>query len=295
MSKNFKIFLIILLSIISVLLISLMVIVINGKMNFPNIRVNQKVSDELVIDRQYESDFSKIYINADTSNVYIKPASNNQVRVMVYSKEDKATVNTSADKELTVITKGNNCFGLCFNVTMSKVEIYLPNDYANKIEVVNNYGDIFIDDFLEADMDIFADCGDVRIASGKIVSVNSSYGDIILGKADKAVIKGSAGDIKIDRVNDAEVENDLGDIEIGMIKNYLDIRNNSGDIFIDNVSLNKDSRIKCELGDVEIGSTNEIYIDAKASLGDIKIDNNYNKSDVTLKIENNCGDIEINN
>lgn len=295
MSKNLKIFLIILLSLITISLVSLMILLINKKIKFPNMMFEQKVSDELVVDRQYENNLNKIYIDADASNVYIKRATDNQVRVIVYGKEDKATVNVNNDHELTIITKGNNCFGICFNFTMSKVEIYLPDDYANKIEVVNNYGDIYIDHFLEAEIDINEDCGNVRVDAGRIVSINSSYGDINLGKVNKALIKGSAGNIKIDEVNDAEVENDFGDIEIGKIRNYLDIRNNSGDITIDNVSLEKNSSIKCDFGDVKIGSTNEIYIVAKADFGDTEIDHNYNKSDITLTVENNCGDIEINN
>ena len=49
------------------------------------------------------------------------------------------------------------------------------------------------------------------------------------------------------------------------------------------------------LGDIKILNTNEIYFDAKTNLGDTKINNNYNKSEITLKIQNDCGDIEINN
>ena len=41
--------------------------------------------------------------------------------------------------------------------------------------------------------------------------------------------------------------------------------------------------------------TNEIYIDAKTTLGRTKVNNCYQKSDVTLTIKNQCGDIEIDN
>ena len=79
------------------------------------------------------------------------------------------------------------------------------------------------------------------------------------------------------------------------VNNYLNLTNDSGDIKINNVNLNKNSIIKDEYGDIEINNTNQIYIDAKTDLGDTKINNNFHKSDITLKIENECGDITVNN
>ena len=73
------------------------------------------------------------------------------------------------------------------------------------------------------------------------------------------------------------------------------MENDCGDIEVNNINLNKNSYIKDEYGDIKIGNTNELYIDAKTNLGKVKIKNNYHKSDITLKIENDCGDIEVNN
>ena len=61
------------------------------------------------------------------------------------------------------------------------------------------------------------------------------------------------------------------------------------------MTINKDSSIKNNLGSIKIGSTNEIYIEAKTDLGDVKVNNNYKKSDITLNLKNNCGDIKVNN
>ena len=55
------------------------------------------------------------------------------------------------------------------------------------------------------------------------------------------------------------------------------------------------SEISASLGNVEIRKTNEIYIDAKTTFGRTKVNNSYQKSDVTLTIKNQCGDIEIDN
>lgn len=55
------------------------------------------------------------------------------------------------------------------------------------------------------------------------------------------------------------------------------------------------SEISASLGNVEMAKTNEIYIDAKTTWGRTKVNNSYQKSDVTLTIKNQCGDIEIDN
>lgn len=44
-----------------------------------------------------------------------------------------------------------------------------------------------------------------------------------------------------------------------------------------------------------MAKTNEIYIDAKTTRGRTKVNNSYQKSDVTLTFKNQCGDIEIDN
>lgn len=130
---------------------------------------------------------------------------------------------------------------------------------------------------------------------GKSVTIDNDYGDIILTKAEVVDIKESAGDVKIGTVNDVIVENDYGDIKIDSVNNYLKLVNNCGDIKVDNVMLNKNSTIKDDYGDIKIGSINEIYIDAETDLGDVDIAKNYQGSNVVLTIENDCGDITVNN
>ena len=75
----------------------------------------------------------------------------------------------------------------------------------------------------------------------------------------------------------------------------MQIKEDCGDVKIDSLNLKENSSIHNSYGDIKIGSTNEIYINAKTSLGDTKINNNYQKSYVTLTIDNSCGDIRVNN
>lgn len=291
-SNGFKIFLIVILSILVLVVTAFMINMINGNIKFSNLMFSHSVSNKLVLDKTYDNDFTEVNINSSAADVYIKESVDNKVRVIIYGNKENLSVD-SADKRLTIKMSSEKRIGFCFSI--SKVEIYLPNDYDNLIKVVDNYGDIEIGRFPEATFDIEEDCGDVSILSGNIVTIDSDYGDVDLKDAVQAEINVSSGDVNIKKVNNVVVNNQYGDIKIENVNNYLNLVNDCGDITIDNIDLNKKSFIKDDYGDVKIGSTNKIYIDAKTELGDVEIKNNYQKSDIILKIENNCGDITIEN
>lgn len=293
-NKKITIFLIILLSIISIALIFFMFAMINGKFKFSHYILNYNISNELVIDNTYDSNFDKLKIDANASEIYIKVSHSEKTKVVIYGDKDNTSIST-INNELKITSKEKKCIGFCFNFKVAKIEVYLPKDYHKLIDIKNDYGDIEVGDFANAILEIKENSGDVDIISGKEVTVENDYGDIKLRKADKAKINESSGDIEIGDVNYIEAKNNYGDIEISSVGKYLDITNNCGDIEVDNLDLTKNSYIKDDLGDIEIGHTNDIYIDAKTDLGDVKINRNYHKSDVTLKIQNDCGDIKVNN
>lgn len=293
-NKGFIIFLISLLSIISIGLIIFMINVLNGNFHVSNILLFSKVSNQLIIDETYDTIFQKIAIDATAGDIEIKNANDKKIKVVVYGEKDQTTIQTS-DEILSISSKEQACIGFCFNKEISKIEVYLPKNYNYLIEVKNNYGDIKIGSFLNANINIDEDCGDVTIIGGNEVIINNDYGDIKVDKANILTIKESAGDVKIGEVNDAIVENNYGDIEITSVLNYLKINEDCGDVKIDQIHLNKNSEIANNFGDIKIESTNEIFINAKTNLGDEKINHNYPKSDIELTIENDCGDIKINN
>lgn len=281
--------LIVILVIICIVLLGFMVKVINGKMGFP-----YKVSDELVIDEQYENNYETINITSDASDIEVKETSGEKVRVVIYGDKDKTEVE-ERDSELRIVSKHKKGSWFAFRNKIAKIEVYVPKKYEKNIIINNKYGDIDVEEFLEATIEINEDCGDVDIIGGKKVNVTNKYGDIKLRKAKEANIKQSAGEVKVDSVDDIVVKNNYGDIKITNVYNFINAEEDCGDVKIDNLNISKDSSIKNNLGSIKIGSTNEIYIDAKTDLGDVKITNNYQKSDITLKIENDCGDIKVNN
>lgn len=293
-NKGLIISLIIFLVIVCIMLICFMVSVINGKHVFTKIFVGSKRSNNLVINETYEINFEKIKINTDAADVYVKESSDNNIKVLVYGDEDKSKVNVSG-RSLEIDAKQKKCFGFCFNVTKSKVLVYLPKDYKNNIVVDNKYGDVVIDSFLEANVGVSANCGDVLIKGALTAKVDNDYGDIKVNNAKDVNVNASAGDIELGKVSDITVKNSCGDIEVFSVLNYMNIEADCGNVEIKNVNINKNSYIKDDFGDIEIGNTNDIYIDAKTDLGEVDVKHNSRMSNVTLKIKNNCGDIEVDN
>ena len=68
-----------------------------------------------------------------------------------------------------------------------------------------------------------------------------------------------------------------------------------GDIKIDNVNLLIDSYIENNMGDIKVGKTNDINIDAETGLGDVDINRIHRESKTKLTIKNDLGDIKVNN
>lgn len=87
----------------------------------------------------------------------------------------------------------------------------------------------------------------------------------------------------------------FGNVEIREILGKCDIEANCGNVEIDKISINEDSRIEADLGNVDINSTNDIYIDANVDLGKTNINKNNRNANIILKIECDCGNITIDN
>ena len=286
-----KISMIILLTIIAICLIIFMINVINNQSGFRGFFKSYKTSEELVINENYDNNFDRISIESKASNIYVYSTEENEIKIKYYGVKDEVSISTE-NNVLKVSTFENNKF---FNTKVSKTEIYVPKTYDKLIEIKNNYGNVGIGEFKNSTISIEEDYGDVKVENAKDITIQNNYGDISLGDAESATLNESCGDIKLKKIDKVIVENKYGDIVIDKVEYSLQIEDNCGDVEIKNINLKENSYIKNNLGDIKILNTNEIYFDAKTNLGDTKINNNYNKSEITLKIQNDCGDIEINN
>ena len=295
-NKTLKIILIIFLSLLVIgLSVFFVNILTNKDFRFGHFSFGHKVSNELVFNQEYETIFDTIKIDSKSSDIEIKEGNESKVKVVIYGDKDETNVEVVNNK-LNIKSNEKKCIGFCFNMTIAKIEVYLPSSYSGNINIENNYGDVNIGNFDNLILDAKLDAGDIKVDSLKSGKIKNSYGDIkILGYSKELEIDQDCGDVEVSEVDRIKLENNYGDIDIGKVNEYLQIKEDCGDVKIDSLNLKENSSIHNSYGDIKIGSTNEIYINAKTSLGDTKINNNYQKSYVTLTIDNSCGDIRINN
>lgn len=258
-NKGLVITMIILLTIIVAILIVILCLGISGKISFMGfIRAKSK---DIVYDEKYETEkIEKISIKSSAGDIKFEESDDKKIRVVVYGeKENKIDVEQTGNTLKVESIQKSHIFG--FNIRLNDIVIYLPKEYEKEIEIDSDLGDIEIVSLENASIKIEQNCGDIN-----------------LGK-----------------IKNAEIENDLGTTEIEEVLNSLNIKSNCGDIKIKKLTLQENSKIENDLGDIKIGETNDIFIDAHCDLGDEKIKNNSRQSEVTLKIDVDCGDIKVEN
>ena len=261
-NRGLIITLIVLLIIVIILLSAFLGLSLNGRFSFKN--WGTKKSDQVIFDNSYEvAGIESLEVLSTAGDIDFEESTDGKIRVVVYGeKEEDLKVELNANQLKVDYSKYKHkkiSFG--FNFYINNIIIYLPKDYASEISVKANYGDINAIDLENASINIEEDCGDVT-----------------LGKVKNAVIKNHYGDIKIQAIHHkTQIESDCGDVKIASLH------------------IEEDSSIVNNFGDIKIGQTNEIFIDAKTDLGDVKVNQNNRHGEITLKIKNDCGDIKVEN
>lgn len=262
-SKGLIITSIILLSIIIFFLVMFLVTYLNGGVNFRNrfISFGSK-NTKIVYDKQFEmEDIKNIEIKQDAGDIIFKEATNDYIQVVLYGEnENDVQVDLNNGKLNIDYTHKRRFAFFNFGEIKNDIIIYIPSNYSNEIKINNSYGKCEMTDLKDATVNIDCDCGDVRIGA----------------------------------IRNATLKCDYGNIEIKEILNKCDIKADCGNIKIDTVSIKENSTIKADLGNVDINKTNDIYIDAEVDLGKANIARNNRNSSITLKINCDCGNIEIN-
>ena len=101
------------------------------------------------------------------------------------------------------------------------------------------------------------------------------------------------GNVEVGRVKNADIQCDLGKVEVTEISNRCNISVDSGNDKVDKLSIQENSFVKADLGNVTIGEINDIYVDAKVDLGKCTVNGSNRGSDIILKIECDCGNISV--
>ena len=261
-SKGLIITLIILLVIIIVILIGFLVLCLNGTINFNGgFRLfSGRKSDKIIYNETYNlEDVNLINISQDAGDVIIENNEENIIKVEVYGEDKEDVQITFGNNELNVEYKNKNSGFFNFNSTYGDIKIYAPASFTGKIKIENDAGETKISNFENANIELDCDAGNVRI----------------------------------DKVKNVKVKCDAGNVEIGTISNQCDMKMNCGNLRVGEMNLNADSYVKADMGNINIKKINDIYVDAKADLGRCNIGKSVRSSNVTLSVDCDMGNIDI--
>ena len=254
-----------------IVLIILLIIIIIGLIWFLGISIrngsrfnfgNVTVSKNKIFEQSYEKyNINNIEIVSNAGDVQIKQSQDDKINVIAYGERENALEVNSGTSKLKIEYKNNlhNFFGI--NTSKSQIIVYIPKEYENEINVDIDYGNLETDDLENATVNVKEDCGNIEI--GKIKNAN--------------------------------IKNDCGNVLIKSITNKLDISTDCGNIEIEQIDIKENSKLQCDLGNIKIGETNDIYIDSSVDLGKTNINRNNRQALVTLKVNVDCGNIEVNN
>ena len=257
-NKGLIIILIILLLIIVGGLIAFLVLCLNGSISLKDFHIGGRKSDNLLYNEKYSiEEITSIDVTHDAGDVIFENIEENNIKVEVYG-ENKEDVELSLHNNKLTINYKNKNHGL-FNNVYGDIKLYVPSIFFGNIKINNDAGEIKIADFENADFNIDCDAGNVDI--GKIKGINA---------------KCDAGNLKIDSISEK-----------------CDIRLDAGNLKINKITLKEDSKIKTDMGNVDINEANNIYIDADVDLGKCNISNNNRNAEVTLKIDCDMGNVNV--
>ena len=241
--------------------------------NFNPSSLFRNESTTLVAEKNFDI-LNDISINSKTANIYIKNSEENNYKVEIYSDVENEYNINNANNNLSITVEEKNKISFLNKTT--KIVIFLPYDYNKNITIDNKVGDIDMESFEQANINIITTTGDVDINNANNVTYNNT-----------------TGDLDINNVNRLKVESKTGDIKVNNINEYLDIKTTTGDIKIENLNIKENSNIDSNTGDIKINNINDIYVEQESKIGDVNINNTNRFSEITLHIKSVVGDIKV--
>lgn len=255
--------LIVLIVLIIVMLSAFLVLCLNGTINFKGGFHLGSKPDTIIYEETYKLDeINLIDVKQKAGNVIFENANDDNIKIEVYGEEKSDAEVSLANNELKIEYKseGKGGWFFGFGKEAGDVKIYIPASYEKNIKIRNDAGEVKVANVENADVDI--DC--------------------------------DAGDVEINRVKNATIKCDAGNVEIKNLLNKCNINVDAGNLKIDDAQINENSSIKADSGNIQIKEINDIYIDAKVDMGNCKISNNNRSSDITLRIDCDMGNVDVN-
>lgn len=229
----------------------------------------------LVLEKEYDvSSFLEIKILSTYSDIHVLNHDDSSVKVLVYSANDRVT--SEIHNQILEINKRDRkygCFGFCNR--KEEVYVYLPKDFNKNMALQTVSGDVHLEDFPLSE-----------------ASIKTTSGDVIVKQASKASIESISGDILITSVLEGALKTVSGDIKVHSLTKSILAHTTSGDVLIDDLTLEESGTIETVSGDVHIGNTSKVYIDAKSTSGSIEV-GSQDSSFVRLRVKTISGDILV--
>lgn len=251
--------LLILLSLLIFILVMFLVVNLTGGKG-KIISIGSK-SNKIIYDKTFSlEEIKNIEIKQDAGDITFKETLEDNITVTVYGEEEQdIEVMLKGDELIVDYTKINRFIFFNFGNIKNDIIINIPSSYNNTIKINNNLGNCYINNLPNATINV--DC--------------------------------DAGNVEAGKIRNANIKCDLGQVKVEEILNKCDIKVDSGSVEIEKLLINENSKIKADLGNINIKETNDIYIDAEVDLGKANINANNRNSEVTLKLECDCGNINV--
>ena len=247
-----------------------------GGFNFGGFSLGE--SDHLALEKEFELDnINLISSDSDTANIHILKSTDGAEKVKVHIlAEEKVKVSAEKNDSSIDIYVKEECHFICFGQKKSTIDIVLPENYEGDFKIKSDAGDIDIDDFEKASLDLDTDAGNNKIGKLKAITANVDTG--------KVEIKGA------ENIN---VEIDAGDLRINECTNKLYVKNDTGNVEIDNLSLKEDSTVIVDVGNIKINNVGDVRVDVNKSVGNSSVNGGNPKADVNLTVKADVGNIDI--
>ena len=292
MSKSVAVTFIIILSIVAIALTGGFIFLLRGNFDFSNWDLSfSGYSDNLIEKKSFES-VEEINVDISSLDLFVEESTDETVTVELYSSKDVEHKFEIEEGKLTLFAKNNFNFG--FLTKSPKLVVKVPRDYTNKFAVDSKVGDIHVGSLENLKPTIKSTVGDVKITRVDEATVEVGTGDVKVDDIKTLTVKQGTGDTKVQSVETITVDAHTGDVKIQDVKNKMSITNTTGDIKVQSATINEDSNISNKTGDIKVSSLTGAYIEATNNVGDIKINNNDRKLELTCTIHTNTGDIRVN-
>lgn len=227
-------------------------------------------------------EFNKIYVKCNDSDINLIPSDDGTCKVVCCeSKNMTYDVSISEDTLFVKINDRRKWYEyITFFTGKIKMDIYLPEDVYESIQIFCHTGDIDIpSDFTFNDAEIKTSTGDISFKAQVLDCLNASTG---------------TGDFSAEKLDTKKLslETHTGNITANEIKASVEIsaKTDTGDINFRGVEGGKIS-IKVSTGDIKFTDVKGSLLTAKSSTGSIKLDNVIISGKTEINVD--TGDVKL--